>query len=201
MTRSFLNIFFLIPLMVSTPSLANEYDEKNSVQSNTLPTYSYNESTDFKAPLKAQSALRTSAIHRGGVSSVSPASSNAATGYIGVRARFVPAAYVEFKHDAFFLPNFDEVLLRAQTMFKNTEVKVNGRPGETAVISCEIQHMAHEEIKSYTPVDRQECDSRIIQQKILSTMGETYENQVELNGSNFETAEYDSYVALEITYL
>lgn len=205
MNYKLFHIFLALPLMMASPSLANDYSgqyvqsdntSKPAVTVSTDNTIHYND--DMQAAVKTSHAPRNAYM---GLSSGGSAGGGNSSTFIDVTARFRPAASVEFKHEAFFIPDFDNVLLTAKKYFKNTEVKVQGIPGETAVVSCEIQYMEIEDIKSYTPVQTEDCDSNVVKRQVLASIGQTYQNQVELNETNFETAKYDSYIALEITYL
>lgn len=173
---------------MTSPSMANDY--KQVLNENQI-TY------DYEADIQAAAKVP----YNGNISSAVVGGTASGGTVVDVYAKFVPAASVEFKHDAFFMPDFDNIDLKAQTYFKNTEVKIKGVPGETAVLSCEIQYMEIETIKSYTPVQAQECGHNLVKQKVLASTGDTLQNNVELTDKAIQTAKYDSYVALEITYL
>ena len=187
-------LMIALPLAVSSPSTADE----TRAQKQILDARTQVSETQFDANIKTaaqfNSGVQNSVVlgaGRGGNT----------TGYIEVSAKFIPAAYVKFRHEAFFLPDFDQVLLRAQSFFKNTEVTIEGLPGDTAVLSCEVQYMEGGKVKTYNPVQRRACNAETLQGQVEAKMGETLENQVALKDDRSDMGQYDSYVALEITYI
>ena len=112
-----------------------------------------------------------------------------------VDAHFVSAAYVEFADQGLAVPNMDRNYLKRLAVSKDTAIRVHGAPGETAIVSCEIQKMDKGGVQTYIPVNTRKCNQ---EERIELTMGNSIKNKVMLD---VEDTQHNKYVSLDVTYL
>ena len=112
-----------------------------------------------------------------------------------VDAHFVSAAYVEFADQGLAVPNMDRNYLKRVAVSKDTAIRVHGAPGETAIVSCEIQKMDKGGVQTYIPVNTRKCNQ---EERIELTMGNSIKNKVMLD---VDDTQHNKYVSLDVTYL
>lgn len=126
---------------------------------------------------------------------------------IEAQATFVPAAKVEFRHDAFtvtedaveFFSDEKPGLFFKVENIHSANIAVFGASGEVAQLGCEIQRMEKSRVETFIPVFSQKCSGMKKQNTILN--GNNAENDVLLSKGEQGLSEYTSYVSLEISYI